>query len=110
MELNGRFYLDVTELVEAIMELKNKAPETTTFPGMAAFSGEGILPGDNAETKEEEPTPSKGPHGPQWNIPGELQDPPYTNVPTYESKPEFDPPGGYEWTNCIWGWYAKHKI
>lgn len=105
---DGKYYIkaDVTELVEQVkaMVVKTEAPVN---PDM----NQDLYPKDTTPDPEpveevwEEVTYLKGPLGPQWGIPGELQDPPYRNVPRYDEKPEFDPPEGYEWKSHIWGWY-----
>ena len=110
MELNGRFYVDVTDFMDAIAKLIKPKESTESLPGMGGFSGEEIAMGGEQEAQEENVTFHKGPNGPQYLIPGELQDPPYTNVPRYQTRPEFTPPDGYVWTDHLWGWYARRKI
>ena len=107
MKLDGRYYIDVTDIVEELRAIATSGKaEAPANPDM----DQSLYPKDTTpdpEPAEEVITYLKGPLGPQWGIPGELQDPPYRNVPRYDEKPTEDPPEGYEWTSHIWGWYAK---
>lgn len=107
MKLDGRYYLDVTDLVNEFNEMAKRLMKTDN-PDM----DQSLYPKDTTEEKEtveETYTEKKGPLGPQWGVPGELQKPRYSNVPRYPQKkmPDWAPTPGYKWTNHIWGWYAE---
>ena len=71
MELDGRYFLDVTDLVNEFNEMAKRLMKTDN-PDM----DQSLYPKDtteNVDSVEETYSGVKGPHGPQWGVPGELQ-------------------------------------
>lgn len=109
---DGKLYIgaDLSEVCTNLALIFNVEPVAKSSPGYNPDFDQSLYPKDTTPDPEpvtEEATYLKGPEGPQWGIPGELQKPPYTNVPRYQVKPTEDPPDGYVWTDHIWGWYAR---